>query len=66
MAENTQVGPAGGNKPAMPAAKPKNHAVGAKDGRVSDNTGTGADPSSAPYKKVGALKPVNPDVGPVN
>jgi hypothetical protein len=60
MAENTQVGPSTANKPAMPAVKPSNHNTGAKDGRVADNTGTGADPSSAPYRKTGPLNPVNP------
>lgn len=53
MAENTQNGPAGGNKPAMPAKKPANHTP-AKPGA----NGRGADASSAPYKKSGPLKPV--------
>jgi hypothetical protein len=60
MAENTQVGPAGGNKGALSASKPANHNTGAKDGRTGDNSGSGADGSSASLNKVGGLKPVNP------
>lgn len=58
MAENTTVGPAGGNKAAMPAVKPANHNTSARDGRTGDNGGTGADASSATLTKVGQLEPV--------
>ena len=60
MAENTQVGPAGGNKAALSAETPKNHNTSAKDGRTGDNSGRGADGSSANLGKSGELKPVNP------
>lgn len=60
MAENTQVGPAGGNKAAMPAITPANHNTNARDGRSGDASGSGADGSSATLNKVGELKPVNP------
>lgn len=60
MAENTQVGPAGKNKSAIPAVTPSNHNTNARDGRSGDSSGRGADASSAPNNKVGPLKPVNP------
>lgn len=60
MAENTTVGPAGGNHAALAAVKPANHNTNAKDGRSGDGSGSGADASSASLSKVGELKPVNP------
>jgi hypothetical protein len=59
MAENTQNGPSGSNKAAMPAVKPVNHNPDKKDGRSGSGSltgnGVGADASSATLKKVGPL-----------
>lgn len=60
MAENTTVGPAGGNAAPLRGVKPANHNTSAKDGRSGDAGGSGADASSATLTKVGELKPVNP------
>ena len=61
MAENTSVGPAGGNKPAMPSVKPVNHNTSAKDGRdgaagLSQATKSGPDSDSGRLSKVGPIK----------
>jgi hypothetical protein len=60
MAENTTVGPGGSTSGAHSAATPANHNTNARDGRTGDNSGRGADASSATLSKVGELKPVNP------
>lgn len=61
MAENTSVGPAGGNKSAMPSVKPVNHNTSAKDGRdgvanLPAATKKGPDADSGRLSKVGPLK----------
>lgn len=63
MSENTEVGPAGANKPALSAKKPSNHNTSAKDGRNGGGFGQaqGADANSASLNKTGELKPVNGD-----
>lgn len=59
MSENTEVGPAGANKPALAAKKPANHTPGQQGGGF--NQGKGADGSSANLGKTGELKPVQGD-----
>ena len=61
MAENTEVGPAGANKPALRGVKPANHNTAAKDGRSGGGSGSGADASSATLHGVGELTPVHGD-----
>lgn len=60
MAENTQVGPAGGNASGLKGVKPANHNTSAKDGRSGGgfHQGTGADADSASLSPSGPLKPV--------
>lgn len=55
MSENTTTGPAGGNKPAMPAKKPDNYGTDRSNG--GKDSGRGPAPSRGLPSKTGS--PVN-------